>query len=88
MEFDESKKLEVEITENNFVENRIDGEIKKRRGLRTRMKERGMDVLDLCIVPVVLGVFVSLGFLFAGLYKAGAIFAPATQLAGTLASIF
>ena len=62
MEFDENKKLEVEISETEFVENRVNE--KRSRG------KRSFDFLDVAIVPVVLGVFVSLGFLFANIFKA------------------
>ena len=64
MEFDESKKLEVTVSENEFVETQVDQK-KKRRAL-------GLDALDVAIIPVAIGVFVSLGFLFANLFRAQA----------------
>ncbi len=62
MEYDENKKLEVLVSENEFVESKVDKK-KKRKSL-------GLDVLDLAIIPVCIGVFVSLGFLFANLFRA------------------
>ncbi len=62
MEFDETKKVEVEVSQNDFVENKVN---EKRR---SSLKQKGIDVLDLIIVPVAIGVFVSLGFLFANLF--------------------
>ncbi len=64
MEYDDSKKLEVLVSENDFVENRVE---KKRE-----RKKSGLDALDIAIIPVIIGVFVSLGFLFANLFKATA----------------
>lgn len=66
MEFDETKKLEVEVTQNQFVET------------RTRSKKRNpfngaLDAFDVAIIPVAIGVFVSLGFLFANIFKATSI---------------
>ena len=61
MEFDENKKLEVTVTKNEFVET----EPKKKR-----KKLGGLDALDFAIIPVAIGVFVSLGFLFANLFRA------------------
>lgn len=54
MEYDETKKLEVEISQNQYVENQIDAKRKKRKGT--------LDALDVAIIPVAIGVFVSLGF--------------------------
>lgn len=65
MEYDETKKLEVEISQNQYVENQIDAKRKKRKGT--------LDALDVAIIPVAIGVFVSLGFLFAGIFKATSI---------------
>ena len=64
MEFDQNKMLDVEVSQNEFVENRVS--TKRKRG-RT-----GLDVLDYVMIPVTIGVFVSLGFLFANLFKATA----------------
>ena len=72
MEYDESKKLEVEITKNDYVENKIESARKKRKST--------IDALDVAIIPVAIGVFVSLGFLFAGIFKA-------TSIVQTLAGI-
>lgn len=66
MEYDESKKLEVEISQNQFVESRVNE--KKRKAPHGKF-----DILDLAMVPVAIGVFVSLGFLFANLFKATSI---------------
>ena len=62
---EQTEKIEAIVTENQFVENRVE-EIpeKKRRSL----KDHGIDPLDLALVPVTMGVFVSLGFMFAGLF--------------------
>ncbi len=65
MEFDESKKLDVEISQNNFVENRVGKKRKTKRGV--------LDALDVAIIPVAIGVFVSLGFLFANIFRATSI---------------
>ena len=61
MEFDENKKLDVEISQNDFVENRIS---------KKRKKKGVLDALDVAIIPVAIGVFVSLGFLFANIFRA------------------
>ena len=72
MQYDETKKLEVEITKNDYVENKIESARKKRKST--------IDALDVAIIPVAIGVFVSLGFLFAGIFKA-------TSIVQTLAGI-
>lgn len=64
MEYDENKMLDVQVSKNDFVENRVENKRAK--------KERSFDVLDIAIIPVMIGVFVSLGFLFANLFKATA----------------
>ncbi len=64
MEFEENKKIEAEVTETDFVENRVE------RKKKFSFRDKGIDFLDLAIVPVAIGVFVSLGFLFAGLFGA------------------
>ncbi len=74
MEFEESKKIEAEVSETEFVENRV--ERKKKFSLR----DKGIDLLDVAIVPTAIGVFVSLGFLFAGLFGAEGM--------GNISSIF
>lgn len=78
MEFDENKKLEVEVTTNEFVENRV---VTKRR------RKHSIDFLDVAIVPVVLGVFVSLGFLFANIFKASAIMDVMNSVATFIATV-
>ncbi len=78
MEYDESKKLEVEVSENLFVENRVE-ENKKRK--------RNIDVLDMAILPVTLGVFVSLGFLFANLFRATSIVETFSAIADALGKL-
>lgn len=67
---EQTEKLEAIVTENQFVENRV--QEKKRRSMKS-LKERGIDILDLAMVPVTLGVFVSLGFLFAGLFGSAGV---------------
>ena len=79
MEFDENKKLDVEISENEFVENRVNEK-------RAR-KKHAFDFLDLAIVPVVIGVFVSPGFLFANIFKATAIVDAVTSLQSFISNI-
>lgn len=81
MEFDESKKIEVDVTENQFVENRI--ESKPRR----HIIGSSLDAIDLAIIPVALGIFVSLGFLFATILKASAANDIATNIGNVIASI-
>ncbi len=74
MDFDKEKLDHVEITSNKLVENRVEERAPKRRKV---------DLLDVAIVPVTIGVFVSLGFLFANLFKISAIaetLAPFTNL--------
>ena len=66
MEFDETKKLEVEVTQNQFVETRT-------RGKRRNPFKGALDAFDIAIIPVAIGVFVSLGFLFANIFKATSI---------------
>ena len=67
---EQTEKLEAIVTENQFVENRV--QEKKKFSLKG-LKDRGIDLLDIAIVPVTLGVFISLGFLFGGLFgNAGA----------------
>lgn len=67
---EQTEKLEAVVTENQFVENRV--QEKKKRSLKS-LKNSGLDILDLAIVPVTLGVFISLGFLFAGLFGGAGI---------------
>lgn len=76
MEYDDSKKLDVQVSENQFVENRVD---KKRD-----KKKSKLDFLDVAIIPVIIGVFVSLGFLFANLFKATAAVEALNSLAGLM----
>lgn len=76
MEYDDSKKLEVQVSENEFVENRV--EKKKAR------KKSGLDAIDIAIIPVIIGVFVSLGFLFANLFKATAAVDALNSLVGMI----
>lgn len=72
MEYDQNVIVEATITENEFVENRV--QAKKKFSLRGKK----IDPLDVAIVPAIIGVFVSLGFLFAGLF--GGIGAVASAL--------
>ncbi len=80
MEYDESKILEVEISQNQFVEDR---KMQKPR----RIKRANFDVLDLVIIPVVIGVFVSLGFLFANIFKATEIVDTLNNISSIIANI-
>ena len=79
MEFDENKKLEVEISENEFVENRVNE--KRRRA------KRSFDVLDIAIIPVVIGIFVSLGFLFANIFKATSAIDAVSSLSSFISNL-
>ncbi len=62
---EQTEKLEAIVTENQFVENRV--QEKKKSSLKS-LKAKGIDMFDVAMVPVTLGVFLSLGFLFAGLF--------------------
>ena len=62
---EQTEKLEAIVTENQFVENRV--QEKKKSPLKS-LKAKGIDMFDVAMVPVTLGVFLSLGFLFAGLF--------------------
>ena len=62
---EQTEKLEAIVTENQFVENRV--QEKKKSSLKS-LKAKGIDMFDVSMVPVTLGVFLSLGFLFAGLF--------------------
>ncbi len=79
MEFDETKKLDVEITKNDFVENRI--------GKKKRLKTGAFDALDIAIVPVAIGVFVSLGFLFANIFRATSIVETLSNISSAMSLI-
>lgn len=78
MEYDESKKLEVEISQNDFVENRI-GKKRKKKGV--------LDALDVAIIPIAIGVFVSLGFLFANIFRATSIVETLAGISSIVASV-
>ena len=73
MEFDENKKLEVTVSENEFVENKLDAKKRRKKG-------SGLDALDIAIIPVAVGVFVSLGFLFANLFRATSVVETISQM--------
>lgn len=79
MEFDESKKLDVEISQNEFVENRV--------GKKHRFKNSVLDALDVAIIPVAIGVFVSLGFLFANIFRATSIVETLSNISSIVSSI-
>ena len=81
MELDRTKKIQVEVTENNIVESEVGVRSKRRKAL-----PRALDALDIAIIPVTIGVFVSLGFLFAGLFRAAAPLA-ATTVGSVLAAV-
>lgn len=82
MEFDENKKLDVEISAHPFVENRVN-EKRKRRAFRSKLD---LDALDVAIIPVAIGVFLSLGFLFANLFRATSIVDVVGDLSAFLAN--
>ncbi len=74
MEFDETKKLEVEVSQNQFVETRT----RKRRN----PFKGALDALDIAIIPVAIGIFVSLGFLFANIFKATNVVETLSNISG------
>ncbi len=76
MEFDQNKKIDVQVSQSDFVENQVE------RKKKFSLKDKGIDLLDVAIVPVAVGVFVSLGFLFAGVF--GAISPIVNSTLGTL----
>lgn len=78
MEYDESKKLEVEISQNDFVENRIG---------KKRKKKSVLDALDVAIIPIAIGVFVSLGFLFANIFRATSVVETLAGISSIVASV-
>ncbi len=84
MDFDENKKVEVEISENAFVENRVGAKKKQKFSL----KKWGLDAVDVAMIPVAIGVFLSLGFLFAGLFKATGISDVVTSAASLIDGLF
>ncbi len=90
MDFDQTKRIEVEVSENVIAENEIEAPRKERRRHRFAIGKfpAGLDILDVALVPVILGVFVSLGFLFAGLFKAASAAEAANQIVNTVAAMF
>ena len=80
MEYDQNVIVEATITENEFVPEEIFSEKENRVQAKKKFSLRGkkIDPLDVAIVPAIIGVFVSLGFLFAGLF--GGIGAVASAL--------
>lgn len=81
MDFDRTKKIEVEVSENNIVENEVDAKVRKRRRF-----SGALDAFDIALIPVTIGVFVSLGFLFAGLFRASSV-EGVTTLGNVLAAM-
>lgn len=90
MDFDQTKRIEVEVSENVIAENEIEAPRKERRRHRFAIGKlpAGLDILDVALVPVILGVFVSLGFLFAGLFRATSAAEAANQIVNTVAAMF
>lgn len=88
MEFDGAKKIEVEVSENVVAENEVRPlSRRQRRGTDGKRRLFGsIDPLDVALVPVILGIFVSLGFLFAGIFKASAV-ESAAQVSNILAAL-
>ena len=64
---EQTERIEAVVTESQFVENRV--QEKKKFSL----KSRGIDLLDMAILPVTMGVFISLGFLFAGIFGSAGV---------------
>ena len=83
MDFDRTKKIEVEVTENNIVENEVNAAKKPKRGRLAGAP----DTFDIALIAVTIGGLVSLGFLFAGLFRASSIEGVAT-LGNALAAMF
>lgn len=86
MDFDQTKKIEVEVSENVIAERAEEEPRRPERRRRTGLL-RGVDPLDVALLPVVLGVFVSLGFLFAGLFGGTAAVSTVSEIGSTLASV-
>lgn len=84
MEFDQTKKIEVEVSENVIAENERD----IRRERRKAKEHRKVDPLDIALLPVILGVFISLGFLFAGLLGGTSMSAGLAEIGGAAAAVF
>lgn len=63
MDFDQTKKIEVEVSENVIAENEVHARpvhgVRKKRNFAAL---KNVDILDVALVPVIVGVFVSLGF--------------------------
>ena len=85
MEFDQTKKIEVEVSENVIAENEVGVRREKKSGVRSFLKKA--DPLDLALVPVVLGVFISLGFLFAGLLGQSSVSAAVSEVGQAAAAV-
>ena len=86
MDFDQTKRIEVEVSENVIAEKAED--VRPARKRRRTELFKGIDPLDVALLPVVLGVFVSLGFLFAGLFGGTAAVSTVSEIGGTIASVF
>ncbi len=82
MEFEENKKVDAIISENIISINNV-AEKKKKNSL----KKPKLDVLDMLIVPVIVAVFVSLGFLFATLLGTSTISEATGEIIGAISSI-
>ena len=87
MDFDQTKKIEVEVSENVIAENEV--------GVRSERKKsrfasfRKVDPLDVALLPVIVGVFISLGFLFPGLFGQSSTAAEVVSgIGSTVASVF
>lgn len=84
MDFDQTKKIQVEVSENVIAEKRTEERpVPRRRGNFLK----GIDPLDIALLPVVIGVFVSLGFLFAGLFGGTAEIATVSEIGSAVASV-
>lgn len=85
MDFDQTKKIEVEVSENVIAENEV-----RTRSARKKLNFaalKNVDLLDVALVPVIVGVFISLGFLFAGLFKATSAADAVSQIGNMVASV-
>ena len=88
MDFDQTKKIEVEVSENVSAENEVHARpvhgVRKKRNFAALKK---VDILDVALVPVIVGVFVSLGFLFAGLFRATSAADAVAEIGNIVAAV-
>lgn len=86
MDFDQTKRIEVEVSENVIAENEVGARPERRRNRFAAL--RRVDPLDVALLPVIVGVFISLGFLFAGLFGQSSAAAVVGEIGNTVAAVF